>query len=175
VADPPVMKQEISRRKVVRPNHPSVFSHLREIIPPQFFHQKGYSLIEMLIVFALIGILTTLAVPQFNIWTDHYRLNGATRLVWGDLQHAKMTAIKNNQSVTVIFDTTTSYSFSQAGSTIFTRNLTQEYPTITVVKTGGGVLTFGPTGLTQNATITIQGWEKTKSVTTLWTGRIIST
>jgi Tfp pilus assembly protein FimT len=115
-----------------------------------------------------------MAVPKTQVWIDHYRLSGAARLVWGDLQSAKMTAIKNNQSITVNFDSTTSYSFTQAGSTIFTRNLTQDYPTITVVKTGGGVLTFGPTGLTQNATITVQNSEETKTVTTIWTGRIQS-
>jgi prepilin-type N-terminal cleavage/methylation domain-containing protein len=149
-------------------------SRLRKIPRPCFSNQKAYTLIEILVTLAIIGILTVIAVPQTQVWIDHYRLNGAVRLVWGDLQSAKMTAIKNNQSITVTFSSTTSYIFTQAGSTIFTRNLTQDYPTITVVKMGGGVLTFGPTGLTQNATITVQGSEETKTVTTLWTGRILS-
>lgn len=173
------MKQELSSRRVVFSNHPSTFLRPKKINSPQLFDQKGYSLIEMLIVFALIGILTTLAVPQTNIWTEHYRLNGATRIVWGDLQHAKMTAIKTNQTVTVTFNTTTktSYNFSQGGSTIFSRNLTDDYPGITVVKGGDeNYIIFTSTGLmTQSATITVQRNNKSKSITTLWTGRILLT
>ncbi len=169
------MKQRNSNQKAVPSKLFLFFPHLRKSIFPSLFDHRGYSLVEILTVLAIISIVSVIAVPQTRVWIDHYRLNGAARLVWGDLQSAKMTAIKNNQSITVTFNSTTTYSFSQGGSTIFTRNLTQEYPTITVVKSGGGVLTFGPTGLTQNATITVQGSEETKTVTTLWTGRIIST
>ncbi|MBI4763926.1 MAG: GspH/FimT family pseudopilin [Deltaproteobacteria bacterium] len=169
------MKQKIPTPKAVRLKLLFFSSHLRNSISPALFKQKGYSFVEILTALAITGILTVIIVPNTRVWIDHYRLNGAARLVWGDLQSAKMTAIKNNQTITVTFNSTTSYSFSQGGSTIFTRYLTQEYPTITVVKNGGGVLTFGPTGLTQNATITVQGSEESKTVTTLWTGRILST
>jgi prepilin-type N-terminal cleavage/methylation domain-containing protein len=176
VADPPVMKQEISIRNEISSVFAIfLFSRLREATRFRYSNQKAFSFIELLFALSIIGILTAIAVPQTNAWVDHYRLNGAARLVWGDLQSAKMTAIKSNQTITVTFNSTTSYNFSQAGSTIFSRNLIQEYPTITVVKSGGGNLTFEPTGLTQNATIIIQGLGNTKSVTTLWTGRILVT
>jgi Tfp pilus assembly protein FimT len=168
------MKQKILNRKLF--HSPTFFPLQRKL----YSRQLGYSLLENIILLALIGILSSIAAPKTSQWIENYRLSGATRLVWGDLQNAKMTAIKNNQSITVIFDTATSYSFSQAGSTIFTRNLNQEYPGITVTKSLGGVLTFESTGMSPNATttpitITIQGSEKTKFVTTYLTGRIIST
>jgi prepilin-type N-terminal cleavage/methylation domain-containing protein len=177
VADPPVMKQNIFTKKVFRSKSDVSFpfSLLLRVSSTSVFNKKGFSIVEIITTMFLIGILTAIAIPQTKVWIDHYRLRGATRLVWGDLQSAKMTAIKTNQTITVTFDSTTSYSFSQAGSTIFTRNLTQDYPAITIAKTGGGNLTFGSTGLTQNATITIQGLDNSKSVTTLWTGRILST
>jgi Tfp pilus assembly protein FimT len=135
-------------------------------------------MIEILIAIAMACVLAVIAVPHTQAWIDHYRLNGAARLVWGDLNSAKMTAIKNNQTVTVTFNTSTrtSYTFSQGGTTLFTRDLTQEYPDITVLKSGeNNFLTFGPTGLTQNGTIIVQGTGSSKSVTTLWTGRIQTT
>jgi prepilin-type N-terminal cleavage/methylation domain-containing protein len=142
---------------------------------PYFFDQKGFSLIEILIVLFLIAFLSGLAILQTSGWIERYRLRGATRLVWEDLQSAKMTAIKNNQSITVTFISTTGYTFSQAGSAIFTRNLAIDYPSISVVKDGGASLIFSSTGLTQNATITVQGAGGSKSITTLWTGRITMT
>lgn len=169
------MKQKISFKEAFYSRLFLFFSHLSKSTFSSLLKQQGYTLVEILIAIAIFGILAGIAVPQTTIWVDHYRLNGAARLVWGDLQNAKMTAIKTNQTVTVTFDSTTSYSFSQAGNTIFTRNLTREYPNITVVRTGGGNLTFGSTGMTQNSTITVQGPDGTKSVTTLWTGRITST
>ncbi len=173
------MKQEIFIEKVLRSIFsPFPYSLLRKVTATWVSNKKGYSLVEILIAIAIIGILTGIAVPQTNIWIAHYRLNGATRLVWEDLQSAKMTAIKTNQTVTVTFDSATSYSFSQAGSTIFTRNLTQDYPTITLLTTGGNNITFLSTGITQNnqnPSITVQGTNTSKYVTTLWTGRITST
>lgn len=169
------MKKIIFLLKVVPSKLFLYFPKLKKSIFRPLYNPQGYSLVEVLTALGIVGILTVIVVPNTQVWIDHYRLSGAARLVWGDLQSAKMTAIKSNQSITVTFNSTTSYSFSQAGSTIFSRNLSQEYPAITVVKNGGGVLTFGPTGLTQNATITIQGSEESKTVTTLWTGRIIST
>lgn len=172
------MKKKHSTSKAIHSILPSFFHPSRKIKYSGLSNQKGYSLIEILIAFALVAILATIAVPQTNGWIEHYRLTGAARLVWGDLQSAKMTAIKSNQSVTVTLNSTTktSYSFSQGGNTIFTRDLTQDYPRITVVKSEGDPIIFTSTGMTQypaDATITVQGPRETKSITTKWTGRII--
>ena len=171
------MKLEKSPKKIISPIDVLFpFSCEIKLRSSYLPNQKGFSLIEILTALFAFGVLIVIVVPQTQVWIDHYRLNGATRLVWGDLQRAKMTAIKGNQSVTVTFDSSTSYRFSQGGSTIFSRNLTQEYPSITLVKSGeDNYLTFGPTGLTQNSTITVQGVDYTKSVTTIWTGRILAT
>ena len=128
---------------------------------------------EAIITLSLIAILSAIAVPQLGSLVKNFRLKGATSLVCGDLENAKVTAIKENRSIRIDFNST-SYNFTRVdtGKTILTRNLAEEYPNITVAKDGGGSITFGSTGLTQSATITVQGPAGVKIITVIWTGRI---
>ncbi|MFH0787530.1 MAG: GspH/FimT family pseudopilin [Pseudomonadota bacterium] len=139
------------------------------------FDSKGFTLVELIIVIGLIALLMTIAIPQLGPLTNTFRLRGATRVVWGDLQNAKMTAIKTNGSVTVTFNTTTNYSYPKGGGTTFTRELSSEYSNMTVSKTAGGgnTITFGSTGMTSNATLIVQGPSALKTISVLGTGRII--
>jgi general secretion pathway protein H len=170
------MKHTLKDKKLIISKYSlSIFPGRKSIPSPDFFNQKGYSLLEVLVVLAILGLLLAISLPQINILTINYRLTGATRLVWGDLQNAKMTAIKTNQSVTVTFNTLTSYSFPRGDGMNFTRDLSKEYPNVTALKNGGGTITFGSTGMTQNTTVTIQGSQGNKTITLLWTGRILIT
>jgi prepilin-type N-terminal cleavage/methylation domain-containing protein len=139
---------------------------------------KGFSLIELIIVFAIIGIITTIAVFNVTPAIKRYRLTGAARLVWGDFQNAKMTALKTNSSVTITFNSSTSYSFPQGGGTTFTREISTEYPGITVANTGGTVITFSSSGQIPNAsggniTVNVTGDAGTKTITLSWTGSVV--
>jgi prepilin-type N-terminal cleavage/methylation domain-containing protein len=135
---------------------------------------KGYTLIETIITIGLIAILTSIAVFQVNPAIQRYRLTGASRLVWGDFQNAKMTAIKTNSSVTVTFNSTTSYTYTGLS---FTRDLSTEYPGITV-SNSGATITFSSSGQIPNAsggniTVTISGSAGTKTITLSWTGSVV--
>jgi len=168
------MEKASRNKKFIRSKNLSIFISCRSAFSyPDKLEQKGFSLVELLIVVALIGILSIIAVPQINTMTNHFRLNGATRLVWGDLQNAKMTAIKTNQSVVITFNSTTNYSFPIGGGNTFTRDLVSEYPNIMVTKSGGGTITFSSTGMTQAATVTVQGSTGTKTISILGTGRVL--
>ena len=133
----------------------------------------GFTLIEISIVVAVLGILAMIAVPQVTGLIGGYRLNGAARLVLGDLQNARMTAIQQNRPIQVTFSAT-GYSFAQADTnvTIFSRNLTQDYPG-TTLSNSGGTMTLAPTGMTAGSTVTLTGGAATRTITVSTTGRML--
>jgi type IV fimbrial biogenesis protein FimT len=132
--------------------------------------QKGFSLVEVLIAIGILIILAAIAIPQMRGMLESYRLNGAARVVWSDMQNAKMTAIRENRSITVNFRST-SYDFVRNGAVIFTRNLANDYPGVTVSSTGG-TTTFNSRGTVDFTTITISLAGRTRSFSIAWTGRI---
>jgi type IV fimbrial biogenesis protein FimT len=135
--------------------------------------QKGFSLIEVLISLGILVILAAIAIPQMRGIIENYRLNGAARVVWSDMQNAKMTAIRENERIRVDFYPT-SYNFVRIGTineVIFTRNLANDYPGVTINSSRENI-TFNSRGTVNATTITISLAGKAKNFTIAWTGRI---
>jgi prepilin-type N-terminal cleavage/methylation domain-containing protein len=65
--------------------------------------ERGFTLNELVIVVAIIGILSTMAIPSFQGYMAKNRLKGAARMVFSDLMAAKMKAVTLNQKVKVSF------------------------------------------------------------------------
>ena len=63
--------------------------------------QFGFTLLELLIAIALVGILSSLAVPAFQETMARSRLTSATNLMVGSLNYAKSEAIDRQQLVIV--------------------------------------------------------------------------
>lgn len=63
--------------------------------------QHGFTLLEVMIVLAVISILTLVTVPRYAAVTEHYRLEGSARTVMERLRYAKQLAIEQRQSVYV--------------------------------------------------------------------------
>lgn len=64
----------------------------------------GFSLIEVIVVTALIGVVTGIAFPLFNTVTDRMRLNQAAREVERAVQQARTKAVQNNRAMRVRFN-----------------------------------------------------------------------
>jgi prepilin-type N-terminal cleavage/methylation domain-containing protein len=72
--------------------------------------EAGYSLFEVLIVLALIGILTALSIPAFGKFFQEYRLNKVAREVRANMQLARLKAVTSN------FDVVFTYELGSSGN-----------------------------------------------------------
>lgn len=79
--------------------------------------EQGFTLIEMMITVVILSILLGIAIPGFSRWLPNYRLRGATRDLYSNLQFAKSGAIKERAEWAVRFVSgTNSYEVWSSGN-----------------------------------------------------------
>ena len=118
---------------------------------------KGFSLVEMLIVVGIIGIMSAIAGLAYKSWTDKYNVERQTKEMYVDLMKARVNAMSRGRVFCVDF-ATTSYTIKEdtqpvstdgdgvcttAGDrTVMTKTLSSNYgvtltdPTVTTVRFG---------------------------------------
>jgi prepilin-type N-terminal cleavage/methylation domain-containing protein len=64
---------------------------------------SGFTLIELMIVIAILGIMSTFTIVKFLHWLPRYRLSSAVSSMHCTLQLARVAAVNKNSTVSVLF------------------------------------------------------------------------
>jgi type IV fimbrial biogenesis protein FimT len=120
--------------------------------------EGGFTLIEIMIAVAIVGIMSVLAVPNFREWLARYDLKQSMSEIAGDMSLAKLVAMNRNRQATVTIQMAGSLvqvSGISGGQEIFN---TQTLPSrVNALPGGAATVNFSSMGLsTVTAAQTIQ-------------------
>ena len=72
-------------------------------------NERGFTLVETLVVVGIVGIMAAIAIPNFLSWRENKGLQNAARDMYAGFRKAQVAAVKNNRNAAVSFDGTTGY------------------------------------------------------------------
>ncbi len=140
----------------------------------------GFTLVEMMIVIAVMAILAAIAAPNFTSYMAHRRLNGAARQVMTDLMEARMRAVSQNNRFKVFFlddhhrykvlDDANNNNTEDSGETSTTKDIRNEYYDVTFSATADPI--FYPRGTAYGTTVTLTNSSGSKRVSVATAGRV---
>ncbi|MDX8413010.1 MAG: prepilin-type N-terminal cleavage/methylation domain-containing protein, partial [Mariprofundales bacterium] len=77
--------------------------------------QAGFTLIEMMVVVAIVGVVTAITIPGYNSLRNAMGLSSATSTLMGHFKQARHLAISHNRSVSIVVSAT-SYLFDSGAN-----------------------------------------------------------
>jgi type IV fimbrial biogenesis protein FimT len=102
----------------------------------------GFSLIELVVTLALAGILTAIAVPNWNRLLPYYQLDSSVRQVQSELHSIKMRAATENTGFQFVYsDGATAYTIQRASAILVTKSLPEG-----IIVANSGTVSFSPRG-----------------------------
>lgn len=128
----------------------------------------GFTLVEMMVIMAVVGLILMATIPSFARYITSSRLAGATSTLVNDIRYAR--ALANSQHSTYeLRRTTEGYSLVRLNPT--TTVLTRRMPS-GITLSSAGTTSFYSWGLTQPGSITLQQGERSKVVQLTAAGRV---
>ncbi len=128
-------------------------------------NQRGFTLIELVVVTVIIAVGALWLVPNLGAWLPNYRLRSASRDIVSTMRAAQMKAVSNNAQYRVNLDDA---EIGVAGSYILQRNsgggwvndgALQTLPTGITINTGqlpAGRVIFNPNSTSSAGSVTLQ-------------------
>lgn len=103
---------------------------------------EGFSIVEVIVALALMGILTAIAMPNWNRLLPNYALNNSVRQVQSELHSLKMRAAAENVGFQLAYSQgANAYSIQQDSKILATKPIAEGTNI-----TKDGVIAFSPRG-----------------------------
>ncbi len=112
--------------------------------------QRGFNLIEVMVVVTVLGIFVALGAPAFGEWLQNQQIRGASDAIQNGFQLARAEAIRRNLPVRITLGPNTAWAVAEAGTgeAIQARSAEEGSPNAVVMTTPAEatMVTFSPLG-----------------------------
>lgn len=109
-------------------------------------NKKGFTIVEIILVVALLGVLSTISIPIYKKTMAYYELHTAARMISTDIRLAQQRAITEGKNYLVLFDTVNNKYLIKSNSSDAELRQLPERIAIDYTSFADNTLTFSPSG-----------------------------